>query len=105
MKRLDEKLFVALSIALERHLSMFNPQNLCNFAWAFAMVKQHEKKLFMTLARAGGWRVSKCNANGFKSKDFANMLWAFTTMQQPDEKLFMAFARVAESQLSRFRLA
>ena len=45
-------LVAALATATERRLTLFNPQNVANTAWAFATANSRDEKLFAALARA-----------------------------------------------------
>ena len=87
-------LFAALTIAAERWLSNFNPQEVANTAWALATVNYRAEKLFASLAI-----VSERRPSDFKPQEVANSAWAFAIVKYMDERLFAALAIAAERRL------
>ena len=75
----------------EQRACEFNAQDWANPAWAFAMVKQSDEKMFTILASGAERRGCEFNA-----RSVANTAWAFATVMHGDEKLFGALARATE---------
>ncbi len=55
----DEKIFITLARAAERHVSEFKAQEHAITAWAFATLTHQDEKLFTILARAAERQVWK----------------------------------------------
>ena len=59
MKQRDDKLFKAVTVAVDRRIEDFSVQCITNTAWSFAAVKYQNAKLFKSLAKAAEWRMSE----------------------------------------------
>ena len=67
--------------------------------WAYAVVRQLDRKLFTSLTRSADRRIGE-----FHLQDVVNAAWALSTVRQSDEKVFAALARAAKRRVSDLKL-
>ena len=86
-----------VSIAAIQCLDQFDPQNLANFAWAYATVERASPQLFGALAQASLHRLDDFIAEGLSST-----AWAYAKAGIAAPALFREIAKRAQAKLGSF---
>ena len=90
-------MFGVLGAAAIGCLGTFDPQNLGNFAWAYATVERASPQLFGALAQASLHRLDDFVAEGLSST-----AWAYAKAGIPAPALFREIAKRAQAKLGSF---
>ena len=86
-----------VSIAAIQCLDQFDPQNLANFAWAYATAERASPQLFGALAQASLHRLDDFVAEGLSST-----AWAYAKAGIAAPALFREIAKRAQAKLGSF---
>ena len=90
-------MFDVISNAAMTCFDQFDPQNLANFAWAYATVERASPQLFGALAQASLHRLDDFIAEGLSST-----AWAYAKAGIAAPALFREIAKRAQAKLGSF---
>jgi len=90
-------MFDVIEHAAIQCFDQFDPQNLANFAWAYATVERASPQLFGALAQALLPRLDDFIAEGLSST-----AWAYAKAGIPAPALFREIAKRAQAKLGSF---